>query len=63
MADYSSYKPTEAKEVPKSSIQSGTEREEVIKYCGGMPPKKDVSDIEKVNSPDARKRAPGSVGF
>lgn len=45
----------------KSDVQSGTEREEVVKYAGGMPDKKSVEQIDKVNTPSARKKAPGSV--
>jgi hypothetical protein len=44
-----------------SDVKSGTERDEVIKLAGGLPPKKDVEAIDKANSPSSRKSAPGSV--
>ena len=46
---------------PKSDIQSGTERDEVVKLSGGLPPKKSVEQIDSENSPKGRGRAPGSV--
>lgn len=45
----------------KSDIKSGVVREEIDKVSGGMPDKKTVEQIEKVNSPKGRGRAPGSV--
>ncbi len=48
---------------PKSDIKSGIQREEALKLAGGLPDKKSVEAIDKANSPSARKRAPGSVGF
>lgn len=57
------FKPTEVDKVPKSDVQSGTVRSEVTAYCGGEPAKKHVDQIDAANSPDSRKRAPGSVGF
>lgn len=57
------FKPKEVDKVPHSEVKSGTVRKEVVEYCGGEAPKKHVDEIDKVNSPDARKRAPGSVGF
>lgn len=44
-----------------SDVKSGLEREEIVKYAGGMPPEKDVDQIDKTNTVSARKRAPGSV--
>ena len=49
------------KKQPKSSIKSGVEYDERVKQSGGLPPKKSVEEISKVNSPSGRKRAPGSV--
>jgi len=46
---------------PSSDVESGIEREEILKYAGGLPDKKDVEAVDKANSPDSRKRAPGSV--
>ena len=46
---------------PTSDVHSGLERGEIVSYAGGEPTKKDVEAIEKANSPDSRKRAPGSV--
>lgn len=59
----SEFKPQEVDKVPKSDLQSGTVRAEVVANCGGEPAKKDVNQIDKTNSPASRKRAPGSVGF
>lgn len=59
----SEFKPKQTDKAPKSDIKSGTVRKEVIDLCGGEAPKKSVDEIDKVNSPSGRKRAPGSVGF
>lgn len=46
----------------KSSIQSGgVNKTEYLKTIGGIPEKKSVEQIDKQNSPQGRKRAPGSV--
>lgn len=50
-----------AEKRPTSDVKSGQEREEVIKYSGGLPDKKDVDQVDKANSPASRKRPPGSV--
>jgi len=46
---------------PKSSVKSGTERGSAVAYSGGMPPEKSLKEINKVNSPAGRAKAPGSV--
>lgn len=45
----------------KSSITSPNFRPGFVKILGGMPPEKDVKEIDKVNEPEGRKRAPGST--
>lgn len=46
----------------KSSVNSGTvNKTEYVKVLGGQPGKKSVEEIDRVNSPQGRKRAPGSV--
>lgn len=46
----------------KSSIDSGvTNKEMPGKILGGYPGKKSVEEIDRVNSPKGRSRAPGSV--
>lgn len=48
-------------ETAKSSVKSGTSRETYVKTLGGEPPSKDVKEIDKVNSPVGRAKAPGAV--
>lgn len=46
----------------KSSVDSGmTNKEMPGKILGGYPSKKSVEEIDRVNSPKGRARAPGSV--
>lgn len=46
----------------KSSIDSGVKNTEYAsKVLGGYPPEKKVEQIQKVNSPAGRSKAPGSV--
>ncbi len=46
----------------KSSVNSGSSNKEYASsQLGGYPEKKTVEQIDKVNSPGGRKRAPGSV--
>lgn len=45
-----------------SSVKSGcVNKTEYVKVLGGIPEKKSVEAIDKQNSPQGRKRAPGSV--
>ena len=48
-------------EKAKSDITSPNMRPGWTKTLGGMPPEKDVTEVDKINQPSARKRAPGSV--
>jgi hypothetical protein len=48
-------------EKAKSDIASPNMRPGFTKVLGGMPPEKKVDEIDKINQPSARKRAPGSV--
>lgn len=59
----SGYDPKKGKDssYPSSDVESGIEREDIIKYAGGNPDKLHVDEIDKVNMPTDRKRAPGSV--
>jgi hypothetical protein len=45
----------------KSDIKSGTVRDATVKVLGGFPPVKTVEEINKLTSPESRKKAPGSV--
>lgn len=46
----------------KSSVESGVVNKEMpAKILGGYPTKKSVEEIDRVNSPKGRTRAPGSV--
>jgi hypothetical protein len=46
----------------QSEVKSGTvNKTEYPKVLGGYPEKKTVEQIDKQNSPQGRKRAPGSV--
>jgi hypothetical protein len=45
----------------KSTVKSGTSRETFVKTLGGEPPEKEVKEIDKVNSPVGRGKAPGAV--
>lgn len=51
----------ENKKEATSDVKSPTKGTEFIKILGGMPEKKTVEEIAKVNSPEGHKRAPGSV--
>lgn len=53
--------PSSAPERAKSDIDSPNMRPGFTKILGGMPPEKHVEEIDKINQPDGRKRAPGSV--
>lgn len=55
--------PTGTKITPKSDVTSPTTSAEALaKNCGGMPPKKSVEQIDKVNTPGGHGgKAPGSV--
>lgn len=46
----------------KSSVTSGVVNKDLPKeILGGYPSKKSVEEIDRQNSPQGRKRAPGSV--
>lgn len=46
----------------KSSVDSGVKNTEYAsKVLGGYPSEKSVKEIQKVNSPSGRSKAPGSV--
>jgi len=45
----------------KAGPSGMTNKEYAKSVIGGVPPKKTVQQIEKVNSPSGRGRAPGSV--
>lgn len=52
---------SESNKAPKSNCPSGMTNKEYVTVLGGQPPKKEVKEIDKQNSPQGRKRAPGSV--
>lgn len=45
----------------KTSVTSPNYRPGFTKVLGGMPPEKKIEEIAKINQPEGRKRAPGSV--
>lgn len=47
----------------KSDIESPSIGKENFKTFGGMPPDKDVKQIEANQLPSGRKRAPDAAGF
>lgn len=47
----------------KSDITSPNYRDAFTKVLGGLPEKKDVEQVDKVNQPSGRKRAPGACRF
>ena len=56
-----SMKGSKGNSYPMSSVTSGTERMSAVAYSGGMPPTKSIAQINTVNSPAGRTKAPGSV--
>jgi hypothetical protein len=53
--------PTTDTDKAKSDITSPNMRPGFTKVLGGMPAMKDVKEVDKINQPSGRKRAPGSV--
>lgn len=45
----------------KTNIASPNMRPGYTKVLGGLPPEKHVDEVERINTPEGRKRAPGSV--
>lgn len=53
--------PSTDAEKAKSSVTSPNMRPGFTKVLGGMPAQKNVEEVDKINQPSGRKRAPGSV--
>lgn len=53
--------PSTDTEKAKSDVTSPNMRPGFTKILGGMPASKNVEEVDKINQPSGRKRAPGSV--